>query len=139
MKLFLDANVIYAAAKSGAGASAAVFQLKRKLKLQLVSSRLALVEAERNISSKEDFIILERLYQLIKEITIITVDSDKAKYYYEKIIEEKDAPILFGAKKCRANFLVTLDKKHFFTKKLKNKKLGFKIITPGEFIKDLMV
>lgn len=134
MKLFLDANIIYSASKSNLGASYLIFQLKDRFNFQLFSSRLALVEAERNITEKESLETLERFYQLIKVIKIISVDSEKAKRYYKGIIEEKDAPILYGAKQVKADFLITLDKKHFFTDKLRKEKFPFKISTPGDII-----
>lgn len=137
MKLFLDANVIYSAARSELGASYGIFQLRDKLKIKLVSSRLALVEAERNISEKEGSIVVERFYQLIKAVKIVSVDSTKAKHHYSKMIAEKDAPILFGAKQIKADFLITLDKRHFFTEKMRKAKFPFKIITPGQFIMSL--
>lgn len=137
MKLFLDANVIYSAAKSESGASFAIFQLKEKYKLILISSRLALVEAERNIVEKENHQVIERFYRLIRMIKIILADSAAAKKYYQGIIDEKDAPILYAARKSQAEFLITLDRRHFFTKIVKNTKLSFKIKTPGEFIMDL--
>ena len=137
MKLFLDANVIYSAAKSELGASYGIFHLKDKLKIKLVSSRLALVETERNISEKEDSRVVERFYWLIKAVTIISVESSKAKRFYGQTIEEKDAPILFGAKQIKADFLITLDKRHFFTEKMRKAKFPFKIMTPGQFIMSL--
>ncbi|OGK10307.1 hypothetical protein A2767_02960 [Candidatus Roizmanbacteria bacterium RIFCSPHIGHO2_01_FULL_35_10] len=137
MKLFLDANVIYSAAKSISGASFAIFQLKIKFKINLISSKLALVEAERNIFDKEDYKVVEGFYQVIKTIKFISVDSKKAKIFYKNVIEEKDTPILYGAKQSKADFLITLDKKHFFTEKMKNKKFLFKIMTPGNFIMSL--
>lgn len=133
MKLFLDANIIYSAAKSVSGASYALFQLKERLKVNLISSKLAVVEAERNIVEKEGSRVLERFYELIKNIEVIAVDNHKAKRFYKDIIEDKDAPILYGAKQSRAKFLITLDKKHFFTKKLLKEKLPFKITTPRDF------
>ena len=134
MKLFLDANVIYSASRSEKGASFAIFQLKNKFKIELISSKLAMIEAERNIVEKETLLILNQFYDFLKEISIISVESDKAKVFYKNIIEEKDAPILYGAKLSQENFLITLDKKHFFTEKIKNKKFPFKILTPGDFL-----
>jgi len=134
MKLFLDANIIYSASRSEKGASFAIFQLKNKFNLELISSKLAMIEAERNIVEKETLLILNQFYDFLKEISIISVESDKAKVFYKNIIEEKDAPILYGAKLSQANFLITLDKKHFFTEKIKNKKFPFKILTPGDFL-----
>ncbi|PIU37294.1 hypothetical protein COT02_01615 [Candidatus Roizmanbacteria bacterium CG07_land_8_20_14_0_80_34_15] len=137
MKLFLDANVIYSASRSEKGASFAIFQLKNKFKIELISSKLALIEAERNIVEKETSLILSRFYYLIKEIKIISVESVKAKIFYKNIIEEKDAPILYGAKQSQVDFLITLDRKHFFIKKIRGEKFAFTITTPGEFIMEL--
>jgi len=137
MKLFLDANVIYSASRSEKGASFAIFQLKNKFKIELISSKLALIEAERNIVEKETPSILNRFYYLLKEIKIISVEGVKAKIFYKNIIEEKDAPILYGAKQSHVDFLITLDKKHFFTEKMREAKFAFRITTPGEFIMEL--
>ena len=137
MRLFLDANVIYSTAKSELGASFALFQLERKLNYTFISSRLALVEAERNIIEKENTEIVESFYRLIQKIKIITVDGNKAKKYYKGIIEEKDAPILYGAKQSKAEYLITLDRRHFFTNTIKRKQFPFTIRTPGEFIMSL--
>lgn len=137
MRLFLDANVIYSAAKSVSGASYEIFQIKDKLKINLISSQLALVEAERNITEKENSQIVERFYLLIKVIKIVSVDSGKAKRFYSKIIEEKDAPILYGAKQIKADFLITLDKKHFFSQKMRKTRFPFKVMTSGQFVMNL--
>lgn len=37
----------------------------------------------------------------------------------------------------KADFLITSDKKHFKTQRLKEAKLPFKIVTPKEFINEL--
>ena len=86
MKLFLDANVMYSASRSEKGASFTIFQLRDKFKLHLISSKLALVEAERNIVEKENQLVLKRFYDLLKHITVISVKSDKAKVFYKNII-----------------------------------------------------
>ena len=134
MRLFLDANIIYSAAKSDSGASSAIFLIKYKFKFSLITSKLALTESERNIAEKETPHVLNRFYELIKDLDTISVNSNKAKQFYRDIIEEKDAPILFGAKHSKADYLITLDKKHFLTKKMLKQKFSFEIITPGDFI-----
>jgi len=80
---------------------------------------------------------LGSFYELIKDIMIIAVEGNIAKHFYKDTIEEKVDPILFGAKQSKADFLITLDKKHFFTEKLLKEKFSFKILTPGQFITDL--
>lgn len=44
---------------------------------------------------------------------------------------------LYGAYKTKANFLLTLDKRHFFTSSVKKIKKSFKIMRPGDFIQML--
>jgi len=134
MRIFLDANIIYSASRSTKGASYAVFQIAKRGKIEIVSSRLALVEAERNLYEKENQEVIERFYSLIKNIDVLSVESDKAKSRYKDVIEEKDAPILYGAFKSGSSYLLTLDRKRFFTKKVKQTKFSFKIMTPGDFI-----
>ena len=137
MRLFLDANVIYSASRSIRGASYVIFQLREKLSFSLVTSKLALVESEKNLFEKERSEVIDHFYELIKSIEVIDIDSDDAKRRYKDVIEEKDAPILYGALKSKADYLLTLDKKHFFTKRLTQSKFSFKIMTPGEFIRIL--
>lgn len=137
MKLFLDANVIYSASRSIVGASYTIFLIKKKSQLNFVTSKLALVEAEKNLVAKEQSKVIERFYERIKSIDVMSVDSEKAKKYYKTVIEEKDRPILYGALKSKSSYLLTLDKKHFFTKKMGQTKFPFQIMTPGEFIQSL--
>ena len=53
-----------------------------------------------------------------------------------KIISLKDAPILAAAINAQADFLVTLNTRHFMTDRLKAACLNMKIVTPGEFLQD---
>ncbi len=53
-KVFLDANVIFSTAYSATGGSAYIFQLTKKGRLTLYSSRLAIKETERNLRKKAD-------------------------------------------------------------------------------------
>jgi len=137
MRIFLDANVLYAASCSKTGASFTMFKLKNKFKFELITSQLALIEAERNLTEKEGSETVDNFYKLIKEIKVVKSESDKAKKVFKEVIEEKDAPILYAALKSKCFYLLTLDKKHFFTEKLRKLKLPIKIRTPGQFIKEL--
>jgi len=58
----------------------------------------------------------------------------KAEENFLKIINRKDAYVLEGARRAKADFLVTLDKKDFLTEKVKRIKLPFEILTPGQLI-----
>ena len=52
----------------------------------------------------------------------------------KKAIVEGDAAILAEAKQSKADFLVTLDRKHFLTEKAKNFIKPVKIVTPKMLI-----
>ena len=88
---------------------------------------------------KETIQVIVRYYENLRltDLRIIKIDKDKAKKKFEKIINEKDALVLAGAEKSRVDYLVTLDRKHFFTKKVRQAKFSFKIITPGQLIEKL--
>lgn len=58
---------------------------------------------------------------------------------FKKLLPDKDIPILFGAIVSGANFLITLDRKHFLeNEKLKKLKLPFKIVNPGDFLREYL-
>jgi len=52
LKVFLDANVFFAAARSPKGGSGFVLEIAKKGELEIVTVSQALLEAERNIFKK---------------------------------------------------------------------------------------
>lgn len=136
IKVFIDANVLFSAARSRAGGSAYIFKLAEKGRLKLFSARLALKEAERNLVEKKDEETLLMLYDLLERISVQLVDADKAiaKKKYAGVFGAKDAPIFASAVASKAEFLITLDKKHFLHPKIAKENLPIKIVSPGQFI-----
>lgn len=139
-KLFLDANVLFAATISSSGGSAYIFELARRHKVRLFSSSLALKEAERNLREKTDEEAVLRFYDLLEDVDIrlFSVDRKKAKKNFAKLVGEKDAPILGAAISAEVDFLITLDKKHFLNQKIFKTNLLIKILTPGQFIEKFL-
>lgn len=139
-KVFLDANVLFAASYSPTGGSAEVINRAKENKLILYSSRLAVKEAERNLRRKASEMELDRFYRIFEEAKVTLVDAAKkaAKDQFADLIGEKDAPILASAIKAKAKFLITLDRKHLLTPKVQKAKLPIKIITPGQLIQDYL-
>lgn len=135
-KLFLDANVIFSAAYSDTGGSSYIFQLAKKGRLILYSSRLAIKEAERNLRKKADIERVLNLYGLLNEISIklIDINRTKAKEKFSDLVGEKDSPILASAIASKADFFLTLDKKHFLNEKVLKANLPIKIVNPSQFI-----
>ena len=137
-KLFLDANVIFSAVCSSSGASNFLFQLAKKKKIILLSSFYALNEAKINIGRKLKVEKLILFYELISEFTKIDNFNHDFDKKYEKFIVGKDIPILVGAGKMGADFLLTLDKKDFMNAKIAKLKLPFTIMSPGEYLRSLV-
>ena len=135
-KVFLDANVIFSAVYSETGGSAYILQLAKKGRIKLYSSRLAIKEAERNLREKADIKVVLRFYDLLDEVYIELVDVDraKAKERFSDLVGEKDSPILASAITSKADFFLTLDKKHLLNQKVLNANLAVKIINPSQFI-----
>lgn len=134
--VFLDANIYYSASRSPLGGSAELCRIIRARKLKIYATSLVLLEAERNIRKKEPATLHLAFYKLIENLKpkIINIDQRRAEDNFLKIINSKDTYVLEGARRARVDYLVTLDKKDFFTKKVKGAKLPFEILTPGQLI-----
>ena len=139
-KIFLDASVFIAGAKSPNGGSALVLQICQKKKFQAVSTLLVLTEAQRNIKKKFSDAELIRFYQEIANLNleIAKPGTTKESLEYSQIIEPKDARVLAAAIKSGAAFLVTLDRKHFMTSTIEDSGLPINILTPGEFLQRIV-
>ena len=135
----MDANIYFSAARSPLGGSGFVIELAKRKKLKLFATVEVLKEAERNLRLKEDIKVLVRYYENLEfaKPKIIKINKSKAKDKFGKIINEKDTLVLAGAERSKVDYLVTLDKKHFFINKLNLAELPFKIVTPGQLIEKL--
>lgn len=138
-KVFLDANVYFSAARSPKGGSAAILKLIESKKLTDYATKEVLREAERNIRLKEQLATRLRFYELLSDIKprMITISKKQAEARFLKLINRKDTYVLEGARNARVEYLVTLDRKHFFSEKVRKAKLPFKILTPGELLGEL--
>jgi len=134
VKVFLDSSVILAGLKSSSGASNLLLSLSQKRKIQALTSYLVLEEVKRNISKKFSEKELIKLSNWLKNAKpkIVTL-SESDIFLYKEVVATKDVHVLGGAHKVNAEFLATLDKKHLL-KIRKNRRLPFKILTPGELI-----
>jgi predicted nucleic acid-binding protein len=141
-KVFLDANVFVAAARSPSGGSRVVLELACKGRIQIVTVTHALIEAERNIKIKFGDRVLETHYELllrskpvIQSIASVTLQEIA---FLERFVPRKDTPILLGALYSRSKVLLTLDRRDFLeNKSLKKLRFPFVMVTPGEFIRSL--
>ncbi len=139
-RLFLDANIWIAAAGSRTGASALVLALCQRGHATAVSSRLILLEAERNIQAKLGPDALLQFYRDLGELDLTLVEAPTPQEIaaQSKIIDPKDAHVLAAALKGGVEVLLTLDRKHFQSPSVLQAGLPFRIMTPGEFLHRLV-
>ena len=71
------------------------------------------------------------------KLEIIPFPEEEKMEKYRGVIVDEDLPVLVSAIECRANCLVTGDKKHFG--KIRNRKdIPLKICSPSEFVETLV-
>jgi predicted nucleic acid-binding protein len=113
LRLFLDANVIFTAAHSPDGRSAALFELARRRHCELVSSAFAIEEAARNLRKKHPDPAgdLERLTGVLA----VQPEAKRADVAWavQQGLPAEDAPILAAAVAAGVDLLVTGDRTHF--------------------------
>jgi predicted nucleic acid-binding protein len=135
IRLFLDANVPFTAARNPSGKAAFIIDLGSEGYWEAMSCSYAIEEARRNLSIKfpDD---LERFESLMG--TIIKVPSRSGRMC-PVLLPEKDRPILEAAIHCNATHLLTGDVKDFGPF-MNNPSItsGVIIQTISQFLTDLM-
>lgn len=113
MRIFLDANVLFAAAHSPAGRARALFRLAGAGHCLLATSEHAVAEARRNLALKSDhgLVALDDLLKHVERVAEAGPRSvDQAGAFG---LPDSDAPILAAAVAARTDLLVTGDRNHF--------------------------
>ena len=138
-KVFLDANVYFSGCVSEQGASCLILELARRERIKLAASRLVLLEAERNLRHKSSKAVLKNFHRFLHQtkIQIIPTPKEELQSLYEPLIHPKDLPVLVAAIESKADFLITLDRRHFLTSKILFKIKWIHIMTPGDFLKEI--
>ncbi len=112
MRIFLDANILFSAAKS----SGAVRQLLADLHAgghTLVADGYVAVEAQRNIATKASGDGVDYLEALLSRIEVNAVRHAATAGSAAVWLPEKDRPVLLAAIACGCDVLVTVDRTHF--------------------------
>jgi predicted nucleic acid-binding protein len=139
-RVFLDASVLIAAAASPSGGSSLLLEICCGKGCRAVTTKRVLLEAQRNVRKKFSEPDLIRFYREIAslELEIAQPATEEELAEYAQLIDRKDAHVLAAAIKSGASFLVTLDRKHFMTRQIREAGLPLSILTPGEFIRQIM-
>ena len=134
-KLFLDSSVLLSGLVSSIGASAEILRLAEAEVFELIVCQTVLDEVKRNLKKKlPEF--LPFLYSAIDILKpIIAQDELKLQKELKPYFSKTTDQIIFQtAQKVKADYLITLDKKHLLTPKIKEiSKVS--IISPGEFVR----
>ena len=136
----IDASVWIAATGSSTGASALVLALCQHGYAKVVSSRLVLLESERNIREKLGEHALLRFYQEIADLDLDLVETPTSQEIATQshIIDPKDAHVLAAGLKGKVKVLLPLDRMHFLIPSVLDAGLQFKIMTPGDFLRGFL-
>jgi len=127
VRLFLDANVLFSAAVSPAGASAGLIALAEAGACELVTSALAVTEATRNLRAKAPA-AMNRWGLVIAAVGLVPEADPRLLERVDVALESKDRPILAAALACRATALVTGDRRHFGS--LFGRAIGGTVVVP---------
>lgn len=134
-RIFLDSSVLFTAVNSPTGGSAKLFTLPT---IQCIVSSVVLAEVERNVRRKLEIYHLERFFLLVEHLILVDHrPEDNLIGQARRVIHPKDAVILSEAKITRCDMLVSLDRKHFFTREVRAFLKPKRVMTPKELLKEL--
>lgn len=108
-KIFLDANVLFTAARNPSGKAALILELGAQGHGQTLTSTLAVEEARRNLDIKFPA-CLTRLESILSKVRVVSSVSGPT---CPIDLPAKDRPIFLTAVKYRATHLLTGDIRHF--------------------------
>ncbi len=111
MRVFLDANVLFSAAKSD-GAVRQLLRLLRDGGHELWADPYTLEEARRNLETKSPG-SLPDLERLTSDVGVAERTGDPASLPADLVLNESDRPVLASAIALGCEALVTGDRSHF--------------------------
>jgi predicted nucleic acid-binding protein len=111
MRIFLDANILFSAAKTD-GAMRELIRLLRAAGHELWADGYVLEEARRNLAAKTP-VGVGALEAIIAEIRVAEAHPAGADARFSAKLPEKDRPVLAAAVRLGCEALVTGDRKHF--------------------------
>ena len=137
LRVFLDANVLFTAAYSPEGLSALLIELGAAGRVTLLTSPLAIVEAERNLEVKRP----GALSTLRRGLTAVRIVSEPPPAEVERLtppeLSSKDRPLLAAAIVARATHFVTGDLADFGRWMHRPARLSLRVMTPRQFLTEV--
>lgn len=112
MRIFLDANVLFSAARSAGAIRFLVHELHAAGHI-LVADEYVATEARRNVAAKAGSEATSYLQALLTQIEVSLVLYPPTPQTNVLWLPEKDRPVLVAAAALKCNALVTGDRTHF--------------------------
>lgn len=136
-RVFLDASVLVAAARSPQGGSALALEVCRGRLFRAVVSRRVLLEADPNMAAKLGEEELVRFYRQLAALDPKAAEPPGAEAMerYAQLIDRRDVHVLAAAVASGAEFLLTPDRRRFLTQALRQAGLPLTVATPGDFLR----
>ena len=137
LRVFLDANILFAAAYSPDGLSALLIELGAAGRVTLLTSPLAIVEAERNLEAKQPV----ALPTLRGSLTAVRVVREPASADVERLtppeLSSRDRPLLAAAIVAHATHFVTGDVADFGRWMNRRAGVPLRVMTPRQFLTEV--
>lgn len=134
LTVFLDASVILSGLASSAGGSGKLFLAAQKKKLKLIATPLVINEVHRHLGKLK--LTLKQLTDCLDR-KIISLRPDPKPVLIRRCsrltADPDDAHVLAGTIAYRCRFLLSLDKKHLLTAKIKSSLKPIQVLSPKEF------
>ena len=137
LRVFLDANVLFTAAYSPDGLSALLIELGAAGRVTLLTSPLAIAEAERNLEAKRP----AALPAFRRGLSAVRIVREPASADVERLtppgLSSRDRPLLAAAIVARATHFVTGDVADFGRWMDRRARLPLQVMTPREFLTEV--
>ena len=137
LRVFLDANVLFAAAYSPDGLSALLIELGAAGRVTLLTSPVAITEAERNLEAKRP----AALSALRRNLSAVRIVREPAPADVERLtpseLSSKDRPLLAAAIVADATHFVTGDIADFGRFMKRGTGLPLQVMMPRQFLTEV--
>lgn len=131
---FLDTSVILSGLASPNGGSAMLFRAAKRKKIKLITTPLVLEEAAQHLSK---LTIQPRQLESLLTLSILAIIPNPPENIAEKFktltSDPDDVHVLAGAALSAAQALLSLDKKHITTARVRSALRPMRVMSPKEF------
>lgn len=133
-KVFLDSSALIAGVLSSTGAARALLVLSENENIELFINEHVITECERAFARKVPEALPEFRNTIKNSMLKILNDptAEKVQANLHLIQDPQDVAILLSAQICKADFLITHNRKHFIDDPQVPEKAGLRIGTPGD-------